>query len=82
MVWEDLAALYLETWMQCPFKSDLLNAVNGDQKLAATIYGSHGSSAMEWLDRSVPALDGRTPRGCLATPEGELSLRECLIRME
>jgi hypothetical protein len=82
MVWENLASLYMERWMECPFKGELLNAVNGDQNLAATIYGALGNSAMKWLDKSVPALDGRTPRSCLVTPDGELSLRECLIRMD
>ena len=81
-VWENLASLYMERWKECSFKSELLNAVSGDQKLAATIYGALGNSAMKWLDKSVPALDGRTPRSCLATQDGELSLRECLIRMD
>jgi hypothetical protein len=41
-----------------------------DAQLARRIFYGLGERALSWLDESVPALGGTSPRQCLKTREG------------
>lgn len=40
------------------------------------------SWTLRWLDRPVPALGGKRPADCLATPEGRALLETLIMRMQ
>ena len=68
-------------WAKCACQSELLHEVGGDLDLAIALHFHHGANALGWLDQTVPALEGRTPRECLKFRAGRHRLKECLLRM-
>lgn len=75
-------ALACETeWAKCACQSELLREVGGDLDLAIALH-HHGTNIFHWLDSTIPALDGLTPRECLKFQAGQHRLKECLLRMQ
>jgi hypothetical protein len=79
--WRKFAEAWAQCWPSCPFKEELLVALDGDALLAQAMFGVLGDQAFSWLDSSVPALNAHTPRSLLTNKSGILSVRTCLMRM-
>jgi hypothetical protein len=79
--WHEFAEVFKGESKRCPFKSELIAALHGDEELADVIYASVGDRALKYMKTPIPALSGLTPEECLATPEKIRRLRECLLRM-
>jgi len=72
---------YEAEWRQSPFPQQLLDAVGGDELLARGVHALAGRRWRQWLDQSVPALQGLTPRQCLDSPAMVDRLKALIMRM-
>lgn len=79
--WHRFAALFVDEWSTCQFRSELLSELNDDEEVAMVIYGSVQQNALQWIDKSVPALSNTTARECMKTEEGKKKLKTMLMRM-
>lgn len=79
--WREFARLFEAEWARCDFKDELLSAVGGDREIAMVVYGSVLYRPLEWVDKSIPALSGSTPRECSKTEDGRKRLKEMLMRL-
>lgn len=61
-------------------RSALIEALD-DEALALSLFTGLGSDALPWLDREIPALDGRTPRSCLRSKAGQRALRALIAKL-
>lgn len=81
LAWERLVSVRAEVWPGCNFKEELIDKLDGHQDLAIAIYALVGDRAIIWIDRKIPALDGISPKECLASARGILHLKSGLMRM-
>ncbi len=81
LAWERLVSVLEEVWPRCNFKEELIDKLDGHQDLAIAIYALVGDRAINWIDSSIPAFDGASPKECLASARGILRLKSGLIRM-
>lgn len=58
-----------------------LISIVGREDLVKVIYFHFGTTAIDWLDKSVPALDDKTPKECLQTEAGIEFLKETLMKI-
>ena len=72
---------YEAEWRQGPFPQQLVDAVGGDELLARGVHALAGQHWRQWLDQSVPALQGLTPRQCLDSPATVVRLKALIMRM-
>jgi hypothetical protein len=81
--WREYAACFAKDWESAPeaMRAALLAFAGGDESLAMGICGAVGSNALVWLDASIPALGGKTPRAVLALKRGREALCACIMRM-
>ena len=78
--WKEFSDLFADSWQKCPCQEALLIAVE-EKDLAWVICAALGEDSITWLDQSVEALDGETPRECLQTKVGRERLKTVLMRM-
>jgi hypothetical protein len=68
-------------WNAFPGRAALVDELGGDAELARAAFIAVGPEALAWLDRPIPALEGRAPRELLATRRGRREVRSLLARM-
>jgi Protein of unknown function (DUF2384) len=77
--WNRLADLAIHASLAPP--AELIAACGGDERLAAVVYRAIGESALAWMDRTIPALGGLSPRQCLDSETLLRRLRSALMRI-
>jgi len=78
--WKDFVDVHRERWDECTFSDALVSSLNGQEDIAQVVYSQIGEDAFGWIDRGIMALDGKSPRQCIA--EGlVIRLRSMLMRM-
>jgi hypothetical protein len=61
-------------------RAALAELCGGDELLARSVFFVASIDALEYMQRSVPALDGLSPVECLRTDLGIKRFKECLLR--
>ncbi len=79
--WYNFVSLFKLEWQKCPFKTELVEKLNGMEDLAMVLYGTCLNSSLNWVENKIPALDGLTPIECLKNDSGIKRLKTCLNRM-
>ena len=79
--WQKFAELFVDEWSTCKFQNELVSALDNNQEIAMVIYGSVQQNAMQWIDKSIPALNKATPRQCMEIEDGRKRLKTMLMRM-
>jgi hypothetical protein len=79
--WEAFAQATCPEWVSCGVQEELVATLAGDRALASAVHWRLQGSALDWLDKPIPALQGARPRDCLTTTQGILALRTLLMRM-
>ncbi len=77
--WKNLVAVQREELAHATPSSELITDLAGHEDIA-TVIESVVVDPRDWIQRSVPALDGLTAVDCVTTPDGVKRLRECLMR--
>jgi hypothetical protein len=76
--WTDFAeACRDERFAGCPDPDALVRACGGQADLAWALWFHMGAQALDWLQRGIPALDGRRPVDLIARGHGD-AVRRCL----
>ncbi|MFL1467490.1 hypothetical protein [Marinobacter sp. HN1S83] len=78
--WESYVDVMPDIDSDSPTVKHLLSIIE-DEDLVRVIHFHFGTKAINWLDKSVPALNDKTPRGCLQSDAGVEFLRETLMNM-
>jgi hypothetical protein len=61
-------------------KNELVKQLQGHEDIATVISSLMGESSPRWISQPVAALDGLTPKGCLANPSLVRRLKSMLMR--
>ncbi len=77
--WNNFAKLCAPKFSECTFKDELLVKCSGDEKLAAVIFYQTQLNALNWMNRSIPALGNKTPLKSVLTQPSKL--KSVLISM-
>ncbi|MDO6464451.1 antitoxin Xre/MbcA/ParS toxin-binding domain-containing protein [Pseudoalteromonas carrageenovora] len=70
--WNNFAKLCEFKFSECTFKGELVDRCGGDEKLAAVIFYHTQKNALNWMDKSIPALGNKTPLKCVLTQQSKL----------
>ncbi|MBK8870877.1 MAG: hypothetical protein IPN19_07450 [Elusimicrobia bacterium] len=79
--WNKFVDVFNAEWEKCPFKKQLITALDGHEDIAKVVYSSIEEKALEWINESVPALGNMSPRECLVSEGTVKRLKEMLMRM-
>lgn len=80
--WQAMVNLAMASWTDSEPQRELVRLMNGDRDLAAVVYARMGEHSQTWITGKVPALGGKSPLSCLASPSFIRRLREMLMRMD
>ncbi len=61
-------------------RQELLALCGGDSQITRVVFHVALTHALEYMKRSIPALDDLTPVECMKTDWGRRRFKECLMR--
>ncbi len=79
--WRHFVEVFQPAWAVRPGKDKFLAAI-GNTEMAVVLAAILDDQAVPWFDRTIGALDGRSPREVLRNdPNGETALRTLVMRL-
>jgi hypothetical protein len=79
--WKAFAEYYKGIAVQQKDTAELLKKLNNDTELAVVIKGVVRETALEWIERKIPALNNGKPVNFVKTKEQKEKLKTVLMRM-
>ena len=79
--WYKFSSVFGDDWFNSDYQRTLLNQLENRLDLAKVIYYHFDNSSLEWINETLPILDGLSPIECLKSKETENRLKVCLMRM-
>ncbi len=70
--WRKFAELCKPGFAACTFSEQLIKACGNHEDIAWVVYRHNGDNSLKWMQRKIPALNGKTPASCIETHRNEL----------